>query len=222
METASTTTATTRSPRIIELPWRAFKAFVQLYDLDEGTMRIPPGQLLVFSDTRGGELIRSQLSKYRLITLGHEGRYVVLRGTPLGRTPVREDPANPIVQPQTRSTTGAAWIASQGRCSYCGTPLTFFAQLALSTVIDGAPMFACKSCHAMRGTRSLDEMRFLAGMKEFERQHGVRFDRRQVHFLEQLGVELDIPDVTFWFEQHMESEEKRPLAHAGNSNESPP
>ena len=56
----------------------------------------------------------------------------------------------------------------------------------------------------MRGTRSLDEMRFLAGMKEFERQHGVRFDRRQLHFLEQMGVELDIPDVTFWFEQHLE------------------
>ena len=129
METETVSTTTARSPVIIELPWRAFKAFVQLYDLDEGTMRIPPGQLLVFSDTRGGELIRSQLSKYRLITLGHEGRYVVLRGTPLGRTPVQEDPANPIVQPQTRSTTGAAWIASQGPVSY--THLTLPTKLSV-------------------------------------------------------------------------------------------
>ncbi len=52
----------------------------------------------------------------------------------------------------------------------------------------------------MRGSRSLEEFRFLAGMKEFERQNGVRFNREQLTFLQQRGLELEIPHVTFWFE----------------------
>jgi len=207
METATASTIN-HSPGEIELPWRAFKAFVQLYDLDTGAPLISyrvfsHEHLLVFSNTRGGELVRKQLLERRLITMDSEGqRYTVLRGIPLGRNTDHDDPLDPVVRPQTRSTTGAAWIASQGRCSYCGTPLTFFSQLALSTVIDGgAPLFACKSCHAMRGSRSLDEFRFLAGMKEFERRNGVRFDQKQLFFLKQMGVELAVPDVEFWFER---------------------
>ncbi len=208
METATASTIS-HSPGEIELPWRAFKAFVQLYDLDTGAPLISyrvfsHEHLLVFSNTRGGELIRKQLLEHRLITMDSERqRYTVLRGIPLGRQTDHDDPLDPVVRPQTRSTTGAAWVASQGRCSYCGDPLTFFAQLALSTGDDGTPLFACKSCHSMRGTRSLEEFRFLAGMKEFERQHGVRFDRRQLAFLQRMGVELDIPEVTFWFEDQL-------------------
>lgn len=54
----------------------------------------------------------------------------------------------------------------------------------------------------MRGSRSLEKLRFLAGMKEFERQNGVRFDREQLAFLQQHGLDLDIPHITFWFEAH--------------------
>ena len=207
METATTLTA--RAPTQIELPWRAFKAFVQLYDLDAGAPLISyrvfsHEHLLVFSETNGGELIRRQLLERRLITMDAERqRYTVLRGIPLGRNTDQDDPLDPVVRPQTRSTTGAAWVASQGRCSYCGTPLTFFSQLALSRSDDGTPLFACKSCHSMRGSRSLEEFRFLAGMKEFERRNGVRFSRKQLAFLQQMGVELDVPNVTFWFEQHL-------------------
>ncbi|GEM_PF-2582686 len=207
META--TTLTTRAPTQIELPWRAFKAFVQLYDLDAGAPLIAyrvfsHKHLLVFSKTHGGEIIRRQLLERRLITMDNERqRYTVLRGIPLGRNTDHDNPLDPVVRPQTRSTTGIAWVASQGRCSYCGTPLTFFSQLALGTGDDGAPLFACKSCHSMRGSRSLEEFRFLAGMKEFERQNGVRFNREQLAFLQQRGLELEIPHITFWFETHL-------------------
>ncbi len=35
----------------------------------------------------------------------------------------------------------------------------------------------------------LEEFLFLTGMREFERQNGVRFDREQLAFLQQLGLD---------------------------------
>jgi hypothetical protein len=46
-------------------------------------------------------------------------------------------------------------------------------------------------------------MRHLIGMKLFEHYNGVRFDRRQIEWLRSQGFELELPDVRFWFEDHL-------------------
>jgi len=87
---------------------------------------------------------------------------------------------------------------SEGRCHYCGDPLRFFSSLAFHPD-DGR--FACKSCHGTKGTRTLDEWRFIESMKKFEAAHGVRFDRKQVEFLAQNGVDLGLEPHRFHFER---------------------
>ena len=61
--------------------------------------------------------------------------------------------------------------------------------------------FACKPCHGTQGTRTLDEWRFIESMKKFEAEHGVRFDRKQVEFLAQNGIDLGLEPHRFHFER---------------------
>ena len=193
----------------IELPWRTFKAFVQLFDMETGISRVTTRRLLMFSPTKAGEKIRNELAAHRLIFDSEEmGRYVLLRGLPLGREPDPDHPGSPIVRPVSRSLKGIAWNMTEGRCAYCGSRLAFFSHVsiyptpALVTVTEELPpLFACKPCHSTRGPRSLEEMRHLLGMREFEHRHGVRFDRRQLAFLKSRGCELEIPRPAFWFEK---------------------
>ncbi len=200
----------------LELPWRTFKAFVQLFDMETGISRVSPRRLLMFSPTKAGEKIRDELAAHRLIYDSQEmGRYVLLRGVPLGRDPDLEQPEYTIVRPVARSLKGVAWNMTEGRCAYCGSRLAFFSHVsiyptpALVTVTEELPpLFACKPCHSTRGPRSLEEMRHLLGMREFEHRHGVRFDQRQLEFLKSQGCELEIPRPAFWFEKQNFGTEK--------------
>ena len=213
----------------VMLPWRSFKAYVQLYDYfmaeQDGlklSRRAKYSELMVASDTLAGERTRAPLLKYGLIDIippapedqkekmpfrFSGGMVMVARGTPCGREWMSGDEfSSPRVYPQPRSEAGKSWIRTGGRCAYCGKPLTFFYDLALGKSIDeeyGVRFFACRRCHSIRGPRSLDEFRRLIQMNDFEKRYGVRFNRRQIDFLKrELGVVLDFKPVTFWFEQY--------------------
>lgn len=199
----------------IILPWRSFKAYVQLFDLSERKFSTEAPRrarlsLLAASNTRAGENTRAPLFAHDLIEVTMEGRLGIKRGVPYGRKHLSDlEPGNPIVSPQTRSAAGAAWIRTFGRCAYCGRPLAFFSQLALGLEKEsGERLFSCKRCHAMRGPRSLEDFRFLVEMEQFQRRHGVRFDRRQVEYLQRMGVRLDMPACTFWFERYQPPQQR--------------
>jgi len=209
MESAATSLTASK----VILPWKSFKAYVQLFDISAGDLSIEipirsqSAKLLVESGTSAGESTRAPLLMHGLIKVATDGRIALRRGIPYGREYLsREpDPASIIVSPQARSAAGAAWIRTYGRCAYCGKPLMFFSQLALGNTVDGnggMRLFGCKRCHAMRGSRSLENFRFLVEMEQFQRRHGVRFDRQQVEYLKKIGVELDIPHHAFWFERY--------------------
>lgn len=193
----------------ISLPWRAFKAFMQLFDLETGLCQVDPRRLLLFSENKAGEKLRALLKERRLILWSEERqRHVLLHGVPLGRDSDPDYPATPIVRPVDRPVKGTAWNLTEGRCAYCGTYLSFFHHLsvyptpALTTVTeDLPPLYACKSCHSTRGKRSLEEMREMIGMRLFEHHHGIRFSQRQIAWLKAQGYELDIPRTRFWFEE---------------------
>ncbi len=198
--------AATPSSSAIELPWRAFKAFTQLYDLQRGIRPLPGQRLLLLSESRAGERLRSTLLDKRLIThaIGTEAPYRVLRGVPVGRPPMDDVPDAPLVRPVGRSPQGKAWNCTEGHCAYCGIPLSWFERYmtpTLATVRDDLPpLLSCKSCHATRNGRSLEEMRYLMQMRYFDYQQGVRFSRKQIAWLEKQGFELELPQVSFFFE----------------------
>ncbi len=218
----------------VVLPWRPFKAYVQLWDYFMAeqaglklSRRANRAELMVASDTRAGERTRAILLKHELIAfvpptpesesekppyLCSDGMVMVARGTPCGREwMIGDEFSSPTVYPQPRSEAGKAWIRTRGRCAYCGKPLTFFHDLALSKQIDeeyGVRFLACRRCHCSRGTRSLEEYRRVVQMNDFEKRHGVRFNKRQVEFLrKEFGVDFGFREIRFWFEQYAPGEE---------------
>ena len=199
--------AATPSSSVVELPWRAFKAFTQLYDLQSGLPPLPGQRLLLLSDSRAGERLRSGLLEKQLITqaIGTPEPYRVLRGVPAGRPAIEGVPDAPLVRPMNRSPQGKAWNYTEGHCAYCGIMLIWFERYMAPTLAhvreDLPPLLSCKSCHATRNGRSLEEMRHLLQMRYFDYQQGVRFSRKQIAWLEKQGFELELPQVSFFFER---------------------
>ena len=196
----------------VVLPWRSFKAFVQLYDYTTHTGselveifqgragRTELAELLVQSPAKAGERTRGSLLAHGLITV-FNGFVCVRRGVPLGRESRATDRDSPVVVPELRSKEGIAWRHTNGRCAYCGTPLGFSYQFVVGSYTDnGVHLAACKRCHSSRGSKSLEEYRFEVQMNRFEGDHGVRFNKDQVEFLLEMGVDLELPSVEFWFE----------------------
>lgn len=192
-----------RTPVTITLPWRPFKAFSQLYDAVHGAPN--NGKLLVTSKSRAGANTRDPLILARLIAVRQNGDSLDVlyqRGVPYGRDVYDGDW---VVRPDVTSVPGAAWMKSEGSCYFCGERLQFFSQLALGRgsddTSDDTKVFMCKQCHAVKGPRGIEEFRFLMSMRNFQAQHGIRFEYAQVEFLRQRGIVLDIPRVEFWFER---------------------
>ncbi|MEW8015082.1 MAG: hypothetical protein AB2807_09945 [Candidatus Sedimenticola endophacoides] len=162
-----------------------------------------PIDLLVQSPTKAGARTRGSLLAYDLIEVLRGCLVGVKRGIPLGRE-FRGDESldNPVIVPELRSKEGVAWRHTQGRCAYCGAPLSFSYQFVAGRYTDnGVHLAACKGCHSSRGSKSLEEYRFEVQMSRFEAEHGIRFSREQVAFLEsELRVSLEVPGVEFWFE----------------------
>ena len=197
----------------ITVPWRSFKAFVQIFDMAENgfsvklpNIRFLRRELLVLSNTTAGDTTRAPLLANNLIDIDSDGQITIKRGTPLGREWMCMDaPSCPLVLPHTRSAPGIAWVRTHGRCAYCGEALAFFSQLSLSRFVDSeyqSQLFGCKSCHGLRADRSLEHLRFLFRMKEFQRRNGVKFDHHQLEYLKGIGVELDLRPHLFWFETY--------------------
>ena len=104
----------------------------------------------------------------------------------------------------------AVWSKTEGKCYYCGLQLNWnttftkdhvvpTARNGLDTIENTVP--ACRSCNSTKGMKDLVEFKFFKMMQKFEEQNGVTFTSAQVEYLNSIGVELDIPPYTFWFEQ---------------------
>lgn len=203
----------------IYLPWRAFKAFVQLLDYD-GQGGIPISeldrlilkepyryrtQLLARSQKAAGDKVRAILLRHQLIRIGTDKQPEVVRGLPLGREYLvgQQLDNDPMILPQPRSDKGLAWIQALGRCSYCGDALSFFGRLALGGYERdlGRRLLACRSCHGMRGIRKINDLRFIVRMDRFEAKYKLRFTRDQYDFLSGMGCDLGLGDYQFWFEK---------------------
>ena len=182
----------------IYLPWRSFKAFVTLWEVVVLEYKLMYRErTLAASITETGDKIRAPLVKNRLIEVNGTGRDMsirLLRGTPWGHH--THAPGETLVCPDTGSGPGLAWVRSIGRCYYCGEQLRFFSQLAFHS---DSGFFACKVCHGTKGTRTLEEFRFIKAMDTFEAAHGVRFDRQQFEWLIARGAQLPLGH-QFYFE----------------------
>ena len=102
------------------------------------------------------------------------------------------------------------WAKTNGKCYWCGVVLDFDTTFCIDHVIpringgnhtlqNVAP--SCKSCNSAKGTSSIEEFRFRRAMQAFEARTGVKFSLAQLAYLSALGVELNIPPHTFWFEK---------------------
>ncbi len=197
----------------IVVPWKSFKAFVQLYDISGMPYSIPPPKeqwrhelLLYSSKIQKGTfvpLLVAGLVEFR----GDEGAWRVLKGVPLGRVHP-EWLEDPIVAPQSRSDAGRAWNLTNGKCAFCGLPLAFQKRLALGSPEDelnGARLLSCKSCHSKRKNKSLEDFRFMLQMESFEKDAGVKFNRQQVAWLAENGFQIALPKHVFYYEQQQEA-----------------
>lgn len=97
---------------------------------------------------------------------------------------------------------------TNGLCYYCGSKvdsLNFTIDHVVSQNSGGENdpdnlVPCCKSCNSVKGVKTLDGFRFYRGMQLFHQKTGVSFSQRQVTYLKNLGVSLDIPFHKFWFE----------------------
>lgn len=59
----------------------------------------------------------------------------------------------------------------------------------------------CTGCNSSKGTKDIEHFRHILWEKEFEKNFGVRFNRKQKEYLEQIGVKLPLEDYVFYFEE---------------------
>jgi hypothetical protein len=112
-----------------------------------------------------------------------------------------------VVYPKKSSGKGAAWMASKGHCVFCGSALTLFKRDVLTRmpVPYSGQYLACKSCHSTKTGHTLEEMRILMAMREFEEITGLRFSLDQLSFLEKVldikPKDIMIEHYEFYFEK---------------------
>jgi len=211
------------------LPWRAFKGYHQLwslhylpnliakYESTPGLFRftkdIPESTIHNIDQLISSGLVRLKFNDDRSRLLGYElvagtvsaGFETMLEGLKAG-APVT------VAMPSSRSVKGRAWLATQGRCAYCGTPLTLFGKDALSQLPpprQDQQLWACKSCESSKNTLrhedlSLDGLRERLSQKRFEAAHGFRFSPQHIEYLATIGVtreQLELDARSFYFEQ---------------------
>jgi hypothetical protein len=95
-----------------------------------------------------------------------------------------------------------------GCCYYCGEMLnsTNYTVDHITPKVSGGEndfenlVPCCKSCNSAKGTKSLDDFRLHRAMQLFHKKTGVSFTQLQVEYLETIGISLEIPGFTFWFE----------------------
>lgn len=103
----------------------------------------------------------------------------------------------------------AIWEKTRGRCCYCGSKLTrsnmtidHFHPVAKGGSDDLNNLVpACRYCNSSKGTKSVEEFRFLRMMQEFKEMNAVVFSEEQLGYLAGVGVDLPIPEYEFWFEE---------------------
>jgi hypothetical protein len=211
------------------LPWRAFKGYHQLWSLHylpnliakyesvpglfRFTKDIPEATIHNIDQLIGQGLVTLKFNDDKSRLLGYElvadtvsaGFESVFEGLEAG-APVT------VAIPSSRSVKGRAWLATSGRCAYCGTPLTLFGKDALSQLPpprQDQQLWACKSCESSKNTLrheelSLDGLRERLSQKRFELAHGFRFSAPQIDFLATVGVsreQLELDTRPFYFEQ---------------------
>jgi hypothetical protein len=59
---------------------------------------------------------------------------------------------------------------------------------------------ACRNCNSTKGTKDIEQFRFLRAMQQFHKDKGIWFSSTQVEYLQSIGVNLGIPKFRFWFE----------------------
>lgn len=108
-----------------------------------------------------------------------------------------------------RARRSEVWTKTGGRCYYCGIELDPSTNASIDHLIPQSEgglhslenvVPACRRCNSAKGTKSLEAFRFHRAMQAFQQRNGVTFTRSQVEYLERIGVDLEIPAHTFWFE----------------------
>ncbi|HFG1716678.1 TPA: HNH endonuclease [Vibrio cholerae] len=99
---------------------------------------------------------------------------------------------------------------TSGFCYYCGVGLTLetltvdhFVPESRGGKTELSNLFpCCKTCNSSKGTKDIEEFRFLCQMKAFKKEHGVEFDREQINFLSKSGFDIQLNQHDFWFEEN--------------------
>ncbi len=211
------------------LPWRAFKGYHQLWSLHylpkliskhesvpglfRFTKDIPEATVHNIDQLISAGLIRLQFNDNKSRLLGYElEANTVSVGFEINFEGIKNGEDVTVAMPSSRSVKGRAWLATQGRCAYCGTPLTLFGKDALSQLPpprQDQQLWACKSCESSKNTLrreelSLDGLRKRLSQKRFEVANGFRFSAQQIDFLESIGVsreQLGLDARPFYFEE---------------------
>jgi 5-methylcytosine-specific restriction endonuclease McrA len=99
------------------------------------------------------------------------------------------------------------WDKTDGRCWYCGQMMNPWRDFSIDHVIpvseNGTTDFdnlvpCCRRCNLLKSHKSMSEFRRLLS----HHMHGIpSFTPRQMSYLEDKGIKLNIPHITFYFEK---------------------
>jgi hypothetical protein len=102
------------------------------------------------------------------------------------------------------------WEKTGGVCFYCGNKIAlsettvdhFFPESkgGMHDIENLVP--SCKSCNSSKGTKTIEEFRFLMAMKLFKKDQGISFTQSQIEYLESRELNVDVPSYVFWFEDN--------------------
>ena len=108
---------------------------------------------------------------------------------------------------------------TNGQCTYCGMKLKFISNGESDpgqngfTIDHVKPISrggtedtdnlvpACHECNNLKAQRTLENFRFYKGQDAIHAEYGVRFSRKQAGALKEMGFDLPVERVEFWFER---------------------
>ena len=204
-------------PIIIEIPWRAFRSFYQLYCIEEKIGERQEVSKQAFYSATPIPMFHSQskeANKYKQLLhdkglvsfyIDPDENFQAERNKDVEPIGYETKDTKIIVSPGETSKFGAAWVRSKGRCAYCGTPLSLFAQGYLGQVPDSTlKLFNCESCHGRKNKRTLEEFRFIMQNAKFKKATGVSFNYDQISYLTSIGLsqnQIGFKPFAFYFEK---------------------